>query len=129
MQHTGHMEIWINPECSKCQTAVSSLDEAGVEYTVRRYLDDPPSVAELKAVVARLALEPWDIVRMNEAIAAEIGLASWERDDASREQWFEAMVANPQLIQRPIITASDSTTRVARDAQSLEAMISAEQNT
>jgi arsenate reductase len=47
------MEIWVNPRCSKCRSARAMLDEAGVDYTVRRYLDDPPTVAELAAVVDR----------------------------------------------------------------------------
>ena len=34
------MEIWINPACSKCRAATKALDDAGVDYTVRRYLDD-----------------------------------------------------------------------------------------
>jgi arsenate reductase (glutaredoxin) len=37
------VEIWINPACSTCRTATKALDEAGVTYTVRRYLDDPPT--------------------------------------------------------------------------------------
>ncbi len=61
------IEIWLNPACSKCRTAVSELDAAGVEYTVRRYLDEPPTAAELADVVARLGLEPWDIARAKEA--------------------------------------------------------------
>src|SRR5665811_2008715 len=32
------VEIWINPACSKCRTATAALDEAGIDYTVRRYL-------------------------------------------------------------------------------------------
>ena len=64
------MEIWLNPACSKCRTAVAELDAAGVEYDVRRYLDDPPTVAELEDVVSRLGLEPWDIARQKEAQAA-----------------------------------------------------------
>ena len=47
------MEIWINPACSKCRSAVNILDEEGAEYTVRRYLDDPPSADELRAVTLR----------------------------------------------------------------------------
>jgi alpha-glucosidase len=45
------MEIWINPACSKCRSAMSMLDEAGAEYTVRRNLDDPPTSSELDAVL------------------------------------------------------------------------------
>ena len=48
------MEIWINPACSKCRTALADLDAAGVEYVERRYLDDPPTRSELEAVLARL---------------------------------------------------------------------------
>ena len=41
--------------------ALADLDAAGVDYTVRRYLDDPPTRAELEGVLAALGLEPWDI--------------------------------------------------------------------
>ena len=57
------MEIWVNPACSKCRVALADLDAAGVDYTVRRYLDDPPTRAELEGVLAALGLEPWDIAR------------------------------------------------------------------
>ena len=43
------MEIWINPACTKCRVAKSELDAAGIEYTERRYLDELPTTAELKA--------------------------------------------------------------------------------
>jgi arsenate reductase len=58
------VEIWVNPECSKCRMATEALDAAGVGYTVRRYLDDPPTAAELGAVLTRLGLEPWDVARL-----------------------------------------------------------------
>jgi arsenate reductase (glutaredoxin) len=41
------MEVWFNPACSKCRTAVADLDAAGVDYTIRRYLDEPPTRADL----------------------------------------------------------------------------------
>ncbi|GAA1548993.1 arsenate reductase family protein [Kribbella hippodromi] len=111
------MEIWINPACSKCQAATAALDDAGVEYEVRRYLDDPPTATELEAVLTRLNLEPWDIVRDNEPAAQP--LQSVPRDQANRSTWIDAMVTNPILIQRPIITADDNTTAIARDPQTL----------
>ena len=61
------MEIWVNPACSKCRAATAALDEAGVDYTVRRYLEEPPTRAELEEVLGRLRLEPWDITRSREA--------------------------------------------------------------
>lgn len=121
------MEIWINPACSKCRSAKAALDEAGIDYVERRYLEDPPTVAELEDVLNRLGLEPWEITRNSEPIAKELGISSWERNEVSRAQWIEALSANPNLIQRPIITASDATTLVARDEESLNAAIAAEQ--
>ena len=120
------MEIWINPACSKCRAATSSLDAAGIEYTVRRYLDEPPTRAELVDVLDRMGLEPWDITRTGEPVAREIGLHDLPKDAASRDRWLQALVDNPILIQRPILTADDGTTVVGRDADSLEKAIDAE---
>ena len=57
------MEIWVNPACSKCRAATTALDEAGVDYTVRRYLDEPPPADELRGVVGRLGVEPRHVAR------------------------------------------------------------------
>ena len=120
------MEIWLNPACSKCRTAVEVLDGAGIEYTVRRYLENPPTTAEIEEVLARLGLEPWDITRTGEAIAGELGLRDWPRDDAGRARWIEALAAHPALLQRPILTASDGTTVVGRSPDALDTAVAAE---
>ncbi|HEX6875237.1 MAG TPA: arsenate reductase family protein [Nocardioidaceae bacterium] len=120
------MEIWVNPACSKCRAATSYLDEAGIDYTVRRYLDAPPTADELTAVLDRLGLEPWDVTRTGEAVAKEIGLSDLPRDAEHRDRWVAAMVEHPVLIQRPIITADDGTTVVGRDPDSLGRVVDAE---
>ncbi|MGW1681239.1 arsenate reductase family protein [Saccharopolyspora sp. NPDC002376] len=117
------MEIWVNPACSKCRSAVSLLDEAGAEYTVRRYLDEPPTAAELGEVLDRLGLEPWDVVRTNEAVAKELEMKTWPKDPENRDRWIEAMVEHPKLIQRPIITADDGTTVVARTPEAVRSVL------
>jgi len=120
------MEIWVNPACSKCRAATAYLDEAGVDYTVRRYLDEPPTVEELTHVLDRLALEPWDVARTGEAVAKDIGLTELPRDAASRERWVAAMVEHPILIQRPILTADDGTTVVGREPDALRRVVDAQ---
>ena len=116
------MEIWLNPACSKCRTAAATLQEAGVSYTERRYLDDPPTPEELAAVLDRLGLEPWEIARRKEAADADIDLP---RDAEHRAEWLGALAAHPKAIQRPIITADDGTTVIGRDQESLERVIAA----
>ncbi|PJN01261.1 arsenate reductase [Streptomyces sp. CB01201] len=108
------MEIWINPACSKCRSAVDLMDAEGADYTVRRYLEDVPSPDEIRAVLDRLGLEPWDITRTQEAAAKELGLKDWPRDVATRERWVAALAEHPKLIQRPLITADDGTAVVGR---------------
>lgn len=115
----GRMEIWINPACSKCRSAISLLDAEGAEYTVRRYLEDVPSPDEIRAVLERLGLEPWDITRTGEAVAKELELKDWPRDEANRDRWVEALAAHPKLIQRPIITAEDGTAVVGRTEEAV----------
>lgn len=117
------MEIWINPRCSKCRAATELLDGAGVEYTVRRYLDEPPTAEELAAVLDRLGLDPWDIARLKEPVAVELGLAGWARDAAARERWIEVLVEHPILIQRPIITADDGRAVIGRSEEAVRSVL------
>jgi arsenate reductase len=117
------VEIWVNPACTKCRVALADLDAAGVAYTVRRYLDDPPTRAELEGVLAALGLEPWDIARQKEA--AEEGL-TFPRDAAHRDDWLDGLAARPGALQRPIITAADGTTVIGRDPDSVARAIAHE---
>ncbi len=119
------MEIWINPACSKCRVALADLDAAGVSYTVRRYLDDPPTRAELEDVLAALGLEPWDIARPKESV--EEGL-TFPRDPEHRDAWLDGLATHPRTIQRPIITAADGTTVIGRDPESVATAIEHERS-
>ena len=118
------MEIWLNPACSKCRTAVTELDDAQIPYTVRRYLDDVPTAPELEAVLTRLGLEPWDLARPAEW--RETGL-DLPRTPEHRADWIAGLLAHPRAIQRPILTASDGTTVVGRDPEALARVIAADQ--
>ena len=114
------MEIWINPACSKCRSAISLLDAEGTDYTVRRYLEDVPTEDEIRAVLERLGLEPWDITRTQEAVAKELGLKEWARDASARDRWITVLTEHPRLIQRPIITADDGTAVVGRTDEAVQ---------
>ncbi|MFF5026194.1 arsenate reductase family protein [Streptomyces collinus] len=118
------MEIWINPACSKCRSALTLLDAEGADYTVRRYLEDVPGEDEIRAVLDRLGLEPWDVTRTQEAAAKELGLRDWARDESARDRWITALAEHPKLIQRPIITADDGTALVARTDEAVQDALS-----
>ncbi len=110
------MEVWFNPSCSKCRIARDQLEEAGVEYTLRRYLDDPPTEDELRSALAALGVGPWNITRMSEPLARELGLADLPRE---ADAWIRVLAQHPKLIQRPIVLADDGRAWVARDDDTL----------
>ncbi|MEW2388283.1 arsenate reductase family protein [Streptomyces venezuelae] len=121
------MEIWINPACSKCRSALTLLDAEGADYTVRRYLDDVPTEDEIRAVLDRLGLEPWDITRTQEQDAKDLNLKdaqAWPRDASGRDRWIKALADHPKLIQRPIITADDGTAVVGRTEEAVRDALS-----
>ncbi|MEU7556448.1 ArsC/Spx/MgsR family protein [Streptomyces sp. NPDC044571] len=120
------MEIWINPACSKCRSALTLLDAEGADYTVRRYLEDVPSEDEIREVLGRLGLEPWDITRTSDPLAKETGVRDLPREenDAARARWISHLAAHPKLIQRPIITAEDGTAVVARSEEAVREALS-----
>jgi arsenate reductase len=120
------MEVWFNPACSKSRAATARLDEAGVDYTVRRYLDETPTAEELTGLLDRLGLEPWDLARTGESVAEEAGLRDLPRDAEHRDRWIGAMVAHPILIQRPILVTADGTAIVGRDPVSVQEAIDTE---
>src|SRR4051794_41856391 len=93
--------------------AKEALDEAGVDYTLRRYLDEPPTADELRGVLDQLGLEPWDITRTSDPLAEEAGVASWPR---KRDEWLARLVQHPAVVQRPIPVTPHRRAWVARDA-------------
>ncbi|MBF6354072.1 arsenate reductase family protein [Nocardia higoensis] len=115
----GQTEIWHNPRCSKSRAALAHLDAQAGGYTIRNYLDEPPTAEELRAVLDRLGLEPWDITRTGEQPAKDLGLAQWGRTPDDRERWIEALASHPKLIQRPIVLTGDGRAIVARSEEAL----------
>lgn len=96
--------IYHNPRCSKSRQTLALLEEKGITPKIVKYLETPPSAAELKRVLKKLGLKPRDILRTGEARYAELGLQDTDlKDDAL----IAAMVANPILIERPIVVSGN----------------------
>ena len=93
--------IWHNPRCSKSRETLALLTDKGIMPEVRLYLDDVPTADELRSALATLGLTAGELVRRKEALFKDLDL-SGARDD----QLIEAMIANPKLIERPIVFAN-----------------------
>ena len=114
------LELWHNPRCSKSRQAKDIIDAAGVNYVERRYLEDSPTAAQLDAVLTALGKEPWDIARLGEDVAKELNLKSLDHD---RAKWIEVMVANPVLIERPILVRDDGRAVLGRPPEDVRALL------
>ncbi|MES1989321.1 MAG: arsenate reductase (glutaredoxin) [Pseudomonadota bacterium] len=90
--------IWHNPRCMKSRATLSLLEQHGLQPTVIEYLKTPPSAAEIKATLKKLHLTAREFIRKGEDVYKELGLA-----DADEGQLIAAMVANPILIERPVV--------------------------
>jgi arsenate reductase (glutaredoxin) len=114
------MELWHNPRCAKSRAAKAILDARGAAYEERRYLDDPPSVQELDAVLTALGREPWELARMGEPVARELGLRELPHD---RARWLALLSEHPILIERPILVADDGRAVLGRPPEAIEALL------
>lgn len=94
------MHLFHNPNCSKSRAALALLRERGIEPEIVAYLDTPPTAAELRALLEMLGIGPRDLLRSGEDEYAAQGLDDANLDDATL---IDAMVAQPRLIERPIL--------------------------
>ncbi len=96
------VKIYHNPRCSKSRQTLAILEEKKVAHDVIEYLNTPPSAVELKRIVAMLGCRPHDIVRKKEAKELGIDLGA-----IGEAELIKRMVADPIIIERPIVVAGD----------------------
>lgn len=95
--------IYHNPRCSKSRAALALLREHGVEPRIIEYLETPPSAAELRVLVERLGISPRALVRGGE----DVFKSKYGERTLTDAEWIAAMVADPILIERPIVVRGD----------------------
>jgi arsenate reductase len=109
--------IYHNPRCTKSRATLALLGEHGVEPKIIEYLKKPPTAAQLREIVAKLGIEPQELVRKSEDIYKE-HYAGRTLTDA---QWIAAMVKDPILIERPIVICGKRAV-IGRPPESVEAL-------
>lgn len=96
--------IYHNPKCSKSRETLTLLEARNIEPEIVKYLDETLTVEQLKILYAQLGIEQVRaMMRTKEALYKELDLGNPSLSD---EQLIEAMVANPKLIERPIVVAN-----------------------
>ncbi len=103
-----------NPRCSKSRQVRAMLEERGIEFTERRYLEDPLDAEELLELAQRLGRPVQEWTRRKEKAFAESGLS----EEADQGAWLEAVAEHPILLERPIIVRGKRA-KVARPPEEL----------
>lgn len=92
--------IYHNPMCGTSRKTLEILRDSGFDVWIREYLKNPPSRKELQDLYDRAGITPRDGLRSKEPLADELGLTNPAMND---EAILDAMVANPILIERPLV--------------------------
>lgn len=97
------MKIYHNSRCSKSRDSFNFLTEKGIEFETIEYLKTPLTKQELTELLAKLNIPAKDLIRKGEADFKE----NFKGKELTEDQWIEAMVQFPKLIERPIVVKGD----------------------
>ncbi|MBZ6379272.1 arsenate reductase (glutaredoxin) [Pacificimonas flava] len=95
--------LWFNPRCGTARNVRAWLEENGIDYELRDYQKDPPSRAEIEAVLDKGDMKPSHLLRAKEQLAADLGV----RGSDDEEAVLSAMAEHPILINRPVVITAD----------------------
>ena len=95
--------IYHNPKCGTSRNTLALIRNAGIEPEIIEYLKTPPGKEELAALLAKAGLRVREILREKEPCYVELGLNDPALGD---DALFTAMMANPVLINRPLVVTS-----------------------
>ena len=115
--------IYHNPECGTSRNTLAMIRNAGIEPHVIEYLKTPPARALLVQLIERAGLTPRELLREKATPYAELGLGDLT---LSNDQILDAMMAQPILINRPIVVTARGV-RLCRPSESVLEILPAPQ--
>ena len=95
------LTVYVHPQCSKSRTAVALLDDHHASFERVNYLESPPDAETIGRLVDMLDGPPADLVRVDDDRFGQLGLGAI--DVADRAGVIRVLVANPELMQRPVV--------------------------
>jgi polyphosphate kinase len=102
-KHHVVMKIYHNPRCAKSRAGLKYLEKKGFDVEIKNYLEDGLSTAELKNIIEKTGLKPFDLIRTQE-VDYKTHLKGKTLSD---DQWLASLVKFPKLLQRPIVVNGD----------------------
>jgi arsenate reductase len=98
------LTVYEKPTCTTCRKLRELLAEQGVEYESIDYQRTGIQQDELRGLLTKLQCGPREVLRTREPLVAELGL---DEPGMADDELIAQMVANPALLQRPIVVLGD----------------------
>lgn len=95
------IRIYHNPRCRKSRETLEIIKHMGHNPEIIEYLKNPPTVDELKNLLAKMNMKPEEIIRKGE----ELYKNNFKGKKMSDDEWLKVLVDNPKLIERPIVVS------------------------
>ena len=121
----SRITIYHNPACGTSRNVLAAIRAAGHEPEIIEYLKTPPTRDELKSLIARMNVLVSAVARKKEPLFRELGL---DERDVGEDELLDAMIANPILINRPIVVTRTSV-RLCRPSETVNELLAHEANT
>ena len=107
--------VYHNPRCSKSRCCLEYLQSKGIEFQIVKYLETPPTVAELTNIISLLAIKPEELLRKGE----DLYKSDYKGKSFTDAEWIQILAQHPVLIERPIVM-HDNKAVVARPTERID---------
>jgi arsenate reductase (glutaredoxin) len=92
------MQMIHNNYCTKSLCALDLVKEKELSVELVDYMKNPLTKEQIADLLRKLGMSAFDLVRKSEPVYAK----KFEGKNLSEEEWIDAMVHHPILIERPI---------------------------
>lgn len=96
--------IYHNPNCGTSRNTLALIKHLGIKPNVIFYLENPPDEATLRDLIKKMAITPRQLLRTNVEPFERLGL---NNPNVSDDEIIQAMLAEPILINRPIVVSEN----------------------
>jgi polyphosphate kinase len=98
-QHHIVVKIYHNPRCAHSRAGLNYLEKKGYDLEIKKYLSDGLSAEELRQILKYTGKAAIELVRTQEPLFK----SRFKGKSLTDEEWFSALIENPQLLQRPLV--------------------------
>lgn len=112
------LTILHHTECSKSRNAIQFLENLGLNFETRLYVENPLNEKEIEELLEMLNLGIHEIIRKNETT----WIQKFSSKTYSRNELISILANYPDLLQRPIVI-KDRKAVIARPTENIEQLL------